>query len=63
MLPDRPVPPRRYSTESDAEYRGRVYRWRIWLDHDLHHAELGGPMQSWSSENEIADYRAWRDQA
>lgn len=62
-LPDLPVRPRRYSAESDAEYRGRVYRWRIWLDHDRNRATLGGPMQSWSGENEIRDYQAWRDQA
>jgi len=54
--------PRRYSTESEAAYRARVYRWRIWLDHDLHSAELGRPDLAYTSENEVRAYQEWRDQ-
>lgn len=61
-LPD-PWPdlPLQYSTESDAAYAQRYYRWRVWLDYDLNRELLGGPMQSYASENEVKAYRQWRD--
>lgn len=61
-LPALEPAPRRYSTESEAAYRTRVYRWRVWLDHDLHRAELGGADLAYASENEVQAYQQWRNQ-
>lgn len=56
--PDRPP---RYSTESDAAFNQRYYRWRIWLDHDLNSELIGRPPMSYASENEVKAYQEWRD--
>jgi hypothetical protein len=61
-LPDLPVPPRRYSTETDARYRERCWHWRIWLDHHRNRALLGGPPTWYASTTEVQDYELWRDQ-
>lgn len=61
-LPDLPVRPEQYATESAPRYVERVYRWRQWLDHDQNRALLGGPMQWFATANEVRAYEAWRDQ-
>ncbi len=62
VLPNLPVVPHQYATESAPVYAQRVYRWRQWLDHDLNRALLGGPMQWFATTDEIKNYEAWRDQ-
>lgn len=61
-LPDLPQPPRRYSTESDAAYRERCWRWRVWLHHEQNRAQLGGPMMSYAPETEVQAWRQWASQ-
>lgn len=61
-LPDLPQPPRRYSTESEAEYRERHWRWRIWLDQEQNPDLLGRPDLAYTTENEVQAWRQWTSQ-
>lgn len=51
-------PPRRGDTEASPSYNERVWRWRCWLDEELHGRR---PMQWYATGHEIHAYEMWRD--
>ena len=61
-LPDLPQPPRRYSTESEAEHRARHWRWRVWLDQEQNPELVGRPDLAYTPENEVQAWRQWTSQ-
>lgn len=56
-LPEVVWPPKG-KTEAEPEYRERVWRWRCWLDVELHGRK---PMQWYADGHEIHAYELWRD--